>query len=82
MKPQEKDSYADDAFRSGELQVLVYVATTVIEVGVDVPNATLMIIEHAGSALDCRESCTNYEVAGPWCSQELLHSDAGSCYIR
>ncbi|WGQ37245.1 ATP-dependent DNA helicase RecG [Alcaligenes faecalis] len=34
-----------EAFRSGNLDVLV--ATTVIEVGVDVPNASLMIIEHA-----------------------------------
>jgi len=32
-------------FASGELQVLV--ATTVVEVGVDVPNASLMVIEHA-----------------------------------
>jgi ATP-dependent DNA helicase RecG len=34
-----------DAFIGGEVHVLV--ATTVIEVGVDVPNASLMVIEHA-----------------------------------
>ncbi|MGI4719564.1 MAG: ATP-dependent DNA helicase RecG [Janthinobacterium lividum] len=44
MKPQEKQVIMD-AFSSGEVHVLV--ATTVIEVGVDVPNASLMVIEHA-----------------------------------
>jgi ATP-dependent DNA helicase RecG len=44
MKGPDKDAVMA-AFQRGELAVLV--ATTVIEVGVDVPNATLMIIEHA-----------------------------------
>jgi len=44
LKAAEKTQVMD-AFRAGELDVLV--ATTVIEVGVDVPNASLMIIEHA-----------------------------------
>ena len=44
MKPAEKDAVMA-AFSAGELGLLV--ATTVIEVGVDVPNATLMIIEEA-----------------------------------
>ena len=44
MKGAEKQQVMV-AFKSGEVQLLV--ATTVIEVGVDVPNASLMVIEHA-----------------------------------
>ena len=44
MKSQDKDRIMSD-FRNGDIEVLV--ATTVIEVGVDVPNASLMIIENA-----------------------------------
>ncbi len=44
MKPQEKQEIMA-IFKAGEMDVLV--ATTVIEVGVDVPNASLMIIENA-----------------------------------
>ena len=44
MKPSEKEE-AMAAFARGEADVMV--ATTVIEVGVDVPNATLMVIEDA-----------------------------------
>jgi ATP-dependent DNA helicase RecG len=44
MRPREKQA-AMEAFASGHAQVLV--ATTVIEVGVDVPNATVMLVENA-----------------------------------
>ena len=44
MKGPEKDA-AMESFRKGETRILV--ATTVIEVGVDVPEATIMVIEHA-----------------------------------
>ncbi len=44
MQDKAKDA-AMEAFSSGQLQILV--ATTVIEVGVNVPNANIMVIEHA-----------------------------------
>jgi ATP-dependent DNA helicase RecG len=43
LKPDERDIVMR-RFRAGEIQVLV--ATTVIEVGIDVPNATIMLVEH------------------------------------
>jgi ATP-dependent DNA helicase RecG len=44
MKPEEKEEVMGD-FVSGKTQILV--STTVIEVGVDVPNASVMVVEHA-----------------------------------
>lgn len=44
MSPEEKEAVMS-SFKARELDILV--ATTVIEVGIDVPNATLMVIEHA-----------------------------------
>ena len=44
LKPEEKDRVMG-AFGRGDVHVLV--STTVVEVGVDVPNATVMVVEHA-----------------------------------
>jgi ATP-dependent DNA helicase RecG len=44
MRPEEKEGVMR-SFKERELDILV--ATTVIEVGIDVPNATLMVVEHA-----------------------------------
>ena len=44
MKQEGKDAVMED-FRAGTIQILV--STTVIEVGVDVPNASVMLVEHA-----------------------------------
>ena len=44
MRPKEKDSIME-AFKNGEIDILI--STTVIEVGVNVPNASIMIVENA-----------------------------------
>jgi ATP-dependent DNA helicase RecG len=44
MKPDEKEAVMS-AFKGREIDILV--ATTVIEVGIDIPNATVMLVEHA-----------------------------------
>jgi len=44
LKPEEKEAVMA-SFKAGDIHLLV--ATTVIEVGIDVPNATVMVIEHA-----------------------------------
>lgn len=44
MKSAEKESVMEK-YKSGEIQILV--TTTVVEVGVDVPNATILVVEHA-----------------------------------
>jgi ATP-dependent DNA helicase RecG len=45
MAGPEKDAVMEE-FRAGRIHVLV--STTVIEVGIDVPNASVMVVEHAG----------------------------------
>ena len=76
LKPKEKAEVMDD-FKSGRLDALV--STTVIEVGVDVPNATVMVIENAEryglSALHQLRGRVGRGSAESWC---FLVSDNAS----
>ena len=76
LKPKEKAEVMED-FKAGRLDVLV--STTVIEVGVDVPNATVMVIENAEryglSALHQLRGRVGRGAAESWC---FLVSDNAS----
>ena len=76
LKPKEKAEVMED-FKAGRLDALV--STTVIEVGVDVPNATVMVIENAEryglSALHQLRGRVGRGAAESWC---FLVSDNAS----
>ena len=80
LKPKEKDEVMQ-RFKAGELDVLV--STTVIEVGVDVPNATVMVIENAErfglSALHQLRGRVGRGAADSCC---ILISDNGNDAVR
>ena len=73
MKPREKESVMR-AFAAGEIDVLV--STTVVEVGVDVPNAAVMIVENAECfGLSQLHQLRGRVGRGPWQSYCILVSD-------
>ena len=80
MTPKQKDAVMQ-AFARGDVQVLV--ATTVVEVGVDVPNATVMIVENAErfglSALHQLRGRVGRGAADSCC---ILISDNGNDAVR
>ena len=80
MRPREKQA-AMDAFASGRAQVLV--ATTVIEVGVDVPNATVMLVENAERfGISQLHQLRGRVGRGEHASTCLLSGPAGSLRLR
>jgi ATP-dependent DNA helicase RecG len=76
MGSPEKDRVMAD-FRAGEIQILV--STTVIEVGIDVPNASVMMVEHAERfGLSQLHQLRGRVGRGPWKSYCILMSQTSS----
>jgi ATP-dependent DNA helicase RecG len=85
MKPAEKQAVMQ-SFKQGDLHLLI--ATTVIEVGVDVPNSSLMIIENPERlALRSSTSCVAASGAARWpptacCSTKPAFENRRKCVCR
>ena len=76
MRVAEKDRVMEE-FRSGAIHLLV--STTVIEVGIDVPNATMMVVEHAERfGLSQLHQLRGRVGRGPWKSYCALMSQGAS----
>ncbi|OFZ19877.1 MAG: ATP-dependent DNA helicase RecG [Bdellovibrionales bacterium GWB1_55_8] len=76
MKPEEK-ALVMDLFQRNEIQLLV--STTVVEVGVDVPNATVIAIEHAERfGLSQLHQLRGRVGRGSWASTCFLFTHAGT----